>query len=357
MKAKTLLNIFLSVILITISCNKEGDNQKLPNNKTTIEVDLGKTLRNFINLAHDAKNGRILKNDSKIPLGEAISYISNSLNYEYCFPNSNFTEMKSGIIYVELPIISVEDKVYLVDALEGYNTTVDQIKTRYKGLNDSHKKLITCKAELVGVTNDIATCLVTYFIGTGQLSVTNVLYPYGIHDEYYFCDAPCGYCDDLSNIIPGDGASDILEHDIRQNLIPLILPGYRVYYEVDPASPVTLDHSDYRNPNDPNPPNNMLDYNIYFTTDVLAPVTESQKCMGLETVNGVQINEMNFYRNGTISSISSKLTGLDKDFINLDIYGHSNIIIEGYENVHDVIISYGIMHIEPINEYPHEIEL
>lgn len=358
MKAKTLLNISLSIILFTISCNKEPDTQTQPIADKTVDLDLGESLRNFINLANNAKQGKILKSDSKVPIDEAIRYISNSLNYEFCFPNSYFTEIKSGTVNIELPIINMEDKVYFVDALEGYNNAIDLIKNKYTALNETHKKLITCKVEQLGISNDIATCQVTYFIGIGQLSSTNILYPYGIHDEYYYCDAPCGNCDDLSNIVPGDGASDILEFDIRQSSIPQLRPGYRVYYEVDPNSPITLNHSDYRNLNDPQQPDNILDYYIYYTTDQIAIVTESQKCLGLETRNGSQINEMNFYRNGTITAMTSKLTELAKDFINIDIVGESKFL-PGYlfEYKHTVSIQFGIMHIEPINGYPHEIDL
>ncbi len=183
MKAKTLLNISLSIILFTISCNKEPDTQTQPIADKTVDLDLGESLRNFINLANNAKQGKILKSDSKVPIDEAIRYISNSLNYEFCFPNSYFTEIKSGTVNIELPIINMEDKVYFVDALEGYNNAIDLIKNKYTALNETHKKLITCKVEQLGISNDIATCQVTYFIGIGQLSSTNILYPYGIHDE------------------------------------------------------------------------------------------------------------------------------------------------------------------------------
>lgn len=346
------LLICLFMTLLVNSCTRDKEDI-VERSYNSSDEDLSAKLYNFTNLARELKHGKRLKSEQHVTVEEALDYIGNALNYEFCFPHSQFIQLQEYNVTIEIPVNNYSKNISLADVALGYNDAIEGIKMKSLEIADDNKKLICCNIKFVSIDDKCLTCNVVAYIGVGYLKFITSYFPYNIQQQYYYLDYG-GNCSDINNIEPGYGASDILQRDLRSNTIPIILPGYRIYYEIDPISPQILEPRNYRS--DPQDIiDNKMDYKIYYAREGVGAITPTVLCLGMEG----NTHEMNFYYDGTRTAISSFLSNINKDLITIDIEGTNrwSTSFQSLEYLHLVKVHFGIVRIERINGLPHDITL
>jgi hypothetical protein len=295
---------FLALSLLIFSCKKETNNP-LSGTQSAVDDDFINRVEKFIDLAQNVKEGKILKSDEKIPIADAISFIDETFNYEYCQSTTNYKEINQISVNVMLPILSIEEKTYLVDAALAYNDAVMQIRSSYIAIADNKKNLLGVKVKQISIDPNGAyiTIQVTGIVGIGSAPIVNSNDPF----EFWWSEGS-NSCD-LS--ITDIGAPEIFESQINQVMNISPGPNYRVVWSQ--LDDVTLNPLAY--PMGDQTPDNFIDYKIYNASVEYGPLDDLTKCIGKQD----GINEMYFYRDSAIAVITKELIALNMNFKVIDV--------------------------------------
>jgi len=344
MKARTLLIIFLSAMILMVSCTKEPDSQKDVYAAKLLDEQLVNKVEKFIQLAKDVKEGKILKSGDKMPIPDAIAYIDESFNYQYVFHMQPFGDIKTVSAEVILPIIPSEEKTYTVDAAAGYNDAVSQIRTKYKELLIGDKELIGIIIENKGLYNSNSIkLLVTAQIGFGF----PVLAQSGM-DWWWIRDSKS--CDG-SITGTGAGAPNIIEGEVNAYWRPAVPPNYRIWYtncqEIKLENP-----KDYRTANDPL--DNYCDYALFYATARLG-ITDTEKCLSGEDLG----TEIDFYKRSVNPILTSLTQTYSLSFKSASFYEATGTDLQFSTIEHHMKINLGVKHLLYIgieSDYPISID-
>ncbi|MFZ4707149.1 MAG: hypothetical protein ACOYMF_14180 [Bacteroidales bacterium] len=352
-----LMALTLLSMVIMVSCTKD---RTKPSSSITEQTDeqLISQVQWFMNSAKNLEEGKYFKDGEKMYLDSALYFISATLNYKYCFHSENFGKLILDTVYVRIPILEVEDKSFIVDALAGYNEAIEKVRLIFVKLNGDNKKLVGCVVQNKGketgnfisaisnFTSDKAIVIrVIAQIGIGIASSNPPLVP----GEAYWWQRDSWKCDGIGDL----GAPNIFEHRLNFKWKPAPPPGYRIWFS-------SLDIHTFNNPQDyPNPVggpiDNFCDYKIYYATSLVGGLTDDVKCLG-ENPLYPGINEMDYYVDGLDNVISEFLYSNRKSYCSLTINSPEIIIPNPYEDVikHAPILTYGIKHMsyDPTNTFP-----
>lgn len=303
MKTK-LFVFFLAISLFTISCKKEIEQElDVTKPKQISDQELVKKVERFIQLAHNVKEGKILKSEDKMPIPDAIDFIDESFNYEYVFHTEPYGNILKETAEVILPIIVGEEKTYTVDAAAGYNEAVSQIRNKYGNIASTDKNLIGILVENKGLYNSSnIKILVTAIIGVGKPSIEDPNYSL---DFWWSRDSH--NCD--QSLWEEGGAPNIIDARVKGAFMQAPPPNTRVWF-TDEEPFDYEDPTDYLNNNDPNPGDNYCDYMLYYATEEYGTFTHDDLCLSGESEN----NEMDFYTASTINFIQSQIDSTQLSF-------------------------------------------
>jgi len=279
MKPKTLLSIFLSMTLLTLSCSKELDTRKENTVIKMTDEKLVKKVESFIQLAKDVKEGKILKSGEKMPIPDAIANIDESLNYEYVFHTESYGDIITETIEIILPIIPAEDKTYTVDAAVGYNDAVSKISSKYRDIVNGDKKLIGIIVENKGLYNSNSIKLMV----TAQIGIGQPVFSDEGKDWWWIRDSRS--CDET---ISGIGAPNVIEGKVWAYWRPAPQPNTRIWFTNCPPAFKYDNPKAYRSLNDPL--DNYCDYALFYASDRFG-ITDTEKCLSGESLG----TEIDFY--------------------------------------------------------------
>lgn len=338
MKTKIIMG-FLAISIVISSCKKDISDQQIEKNIS--DNELVKRVEKFIELANNAKEGKILKSGEKIPIEDALAYIDETFNYEYCHHSTNFRSIKNVSIFIDIPIISIEEKIYLVDAVMAYNDAVTAIRNKYNQLTDGVTKLLNVQVKEIGIdpTEQYITVEIIGIVGIGIAPVVST------SEMEYFWNRGSSSCDyQLSNI----GAPEVMGDAI--NFVMNISPGphYRVIWTNNDDE--TFNYSDYSNSG---VFDNFCDFKIYSADIAYGPLDPITCCLGEQ--NG--INEMQYYMNYAQTIINQFLDPINMDFQSIFIQSDQS---EDLSNIyHTYVVHYGHKHLilNPDIAYPINITI
>lgn len=345
-----LLVAILSLFLINLSSCENDPNETILNVTPSQSEE---SIRNFMFKAHKYSEGNIFKNNEKLPIQDAIEYISNTFNYEYCFPFSKNNYGKRGFVQVKIPIIAAEEKTYLVDALSAYNTSVEKVRTEYKKLNEQGKNLICIVVSPDTIINDTLFAKIIYNIGFGNVTTAN--YPYDNNEQYWYTENG-GNCSVLLPPPSSDGAPIILRKDIKEAYSFVPAPGVHIYFRL----PLNIDYPDpvdYPNTSTWDVDNdNFCDYMFYYAKHVnnTPPLQLSAFCLGIET-QFPGIHEMDYYYNSIMNRIALDIPA-GREFVDINIISDSKVYTGYTSYYHITTVTHGIRTVAYFLDYPISID-
>jgi hypothetical protein len=339
----------VSVILLGYtgtSCKKEKTESFVTSN-TQSDQQLVNHINSFLASAKSVKEGKYYKSGETVQLDSALYYIGATLNYKYGFINQKFHEFKDDTVIVNIPYLNGEGKTYLMDALIGYNITVEKIKQKYLEKPESIKNLVCCVVQNAGLTDDLDSVKVRIIaqIGLGLPVTPN-------QEVGYWWSRGGGDCNQIGQY----GAPNYLE-SLYYGMYYSTCPNARIFF-TDVATHRFGDPTSHPNPNGL-PNDNFCDYLIYFAASNIGPgLTQDMKCIGSDdSVPWENITEIEFYHQGLQTVITDTLNLIAMQYINVAIESVDDIgvqipPIETYKHV--PTLKYGKIHFicDPIAEYP-----
>lgn len=351
MKPKTLLSIFLSMTLLTLSCSKELDTQKENTVIKMTDEKLVKKVESFIQLAKDVKEGKILKSEDKMPIPDAINSIDESFNYQYVFHTEPYGDILTVSTEVILPIIVGENKTYSVDAAAGYNNAVSQVKTKYVSIQNTDKKLIGLIVKNLGVYNTSNIKLrITAQIGIGKPAE-------GENYDDWFWIRDSRNCEGTVGQI---GAPNIIQQRVIFSWLTAPPPNTRIWF-TNSDSLLFDDPKANANPYDPTGIDNYCDYCLYYATDRYN-ITEIEECIeGTEDIinQNPPPTEMSLYLRGASYLIDNFLYSTPYSFQNVKF--DSRVGTDGPSHgtiQHKMNLTFGVKHSSQwYTQYPICIDL
>jgi hypothetical protein len=344
LKTSTLIVI---CFLMISSCKKDVETKMNKENLSYIENSHSSNIvKNFIQQAQQVKIGRILKDSEKLPIEEAIDFIDESFSYEYCYHQANIKDIKTITISIKIPIIALEEKVYLVNALAAYNEAVDKVRVKYNDASDSKKVLYGVSVINKGIDNsgDYIDVDIIGKVGIGNIIASS-------SDGWYWAQQSHS-CDE---IILGTGAPEVIESEVTFGLNPVPSPNTRIWFTDEPETPIIESYANQAKYRAQNPLDKFCDYFIYYAEgDNLDPTV-----LCLEEDNG----ELSFY----IQSASSVFNILISENPQYAGYSCKNLQVtdkEGSIPIHYRSHAYnfyiGIKHVTittPVDPYPKDISI
>ena len=330
--------------MLTLSCSKDIDSQKSKTATNLSDEDLVKKVLNFIELAKDVEEGKILKSTDKMPISEAIASIDESFNYEYVFHTEPYGKIITESVEVILPIIPAEDKTYTVDAAAGYNDAVTLIRAKYQDIVSNDKKLIGIIVENKGLFNSTNIKLVvTAQMGIGPPNPINSI----IDDWWWIRESKS--CD---NTVSGIGAPNILDQKVYDFWKPVTTTNDRIWYTRSLVFSFN-DPKEHRTGDDPE--DNYCDYFLFYATDRIGPgITNTEKCL-----SGCEINtEIDFYSKSVNPMIRRIIFESILSFQNVQFTNAPGTDGDYQTIEHHMTVTLGDMHVTPYCEgFPIHIDL
>ena len=341
MKTKLIISVLLTVVLLTLSCSKDIDSQKSKTATNLSDEDLVKKVLNFIELAKDVEEGKILKSTDKMPISEAIASIDESFNYEYVFHTEPYGKIITESVEVILPIIPAEDKTYTVDAAAGYNDAVTLIRAKYQDIVSNDKKLIGIIVENKGLFNSTnIKLIITAQMGIGPPNIINTSTDWWWIRESSSCD----------NAFSGIGAPEILDQKVYDFWKPEPITNARIWFTRS-VEFLFDDPTEHRTGDDPE--DNYCDYFLFYATERLG-ITATEECLSGSDIN----TEIDFYSKSVNPMIRRIIFESILSFQNVE-FNNANGFDENYPTIeHHMTVTLGDMHVTPYSEgFPINIDL
>lgn len=360
MELKPLLSIFLCTTLLTLSCIKEPISEQEDASNGINDEQLVKKVENFIQLAKAVKEGKILKSGEKMPIEEAINYIESSFNYAYCFPDPGYVKLLEIKTDIKIPVLSTEDKVYLVDALTAYNNAVSASRAKYITVAETTKRLFALCVNNKGVdlSGDNIDVEITGIIAIGSRPM------YILNEDEnpgFWWTNGGGSCEwePPHDPIFGIGAPEVITDNVNFAFKPAPPYGYRMWYNNYSPLYTKTPTPEYINP-DGIQNDNLCDYWIYKAVGSSETLPNYVKCLAVQ--NGE--DELHFYSSAARYVIES-VKIQDLTFFQLSsTRDYFNISIDAYQNnvppflYHQYKVQLADRHIAPVSmEYPIDIEI
>ncbi|MCK9616481.1 MAG: hypothetical protein M0R21_01440 [Lentimicrobiaceae bacterium] len=344
---KIFKNILFAVVIFIIgSCSK---NETIKHDTVDSNANANVVEQKILNFININNANKLLKNDQKISMEDAVFYIDGTLNYTYCYPEHKLKYCIWDTTNIEIPY-SIDNDVLMQDEVSAYNSAVSLVRNMYNKISDTTKTLLCVVVQNMGLdqnSRQIKLRLIAQ-IGIGK----GVVYePFGENDDWDFRRFTWN-CD--MTIVDIGGALKIEEAIHANKEVYLPCPNARIWY----SSPevYTPLSTCLRNPFNPfDVVDNYCDYAIFYATSQVAAITDETKCL--------DDKEMNYYYNGTSKVIydwqnNTLLNPLGKKFMNCLINGLETTDGTIYKIFHEVNATYGIRHVDCSGsiQYPISIE-
>jgi hypothetical protein len=342
-------------IVVILSCKKQRDDSSQVNPTVQVNQTNNNIEARILSFKSDIESR--LKSGSGYTINQAVWNIEALINYTYADVANNVERLSVDSVFLEVDLTN--GKVSSAEAASVYDAIIDSLTIQYENLPSQNLHFMFADV----FRRDSVATHVTF--GVISAFVYGPLINYGEFDEDIdwwkyglswinlggYCDGP------YQGTHTNDDAAEQIERRIRLNIsIP--------YGRHTPTDLVTLQiigvgtvdcfenfesyACDFRNPNDPNPPDNYYDYFLMFQTSDYEETFHD--CLSPD--------EMNFYWAGT-QSICSDISSfceeeypgqcdqfaalLDgKDFMYIDIIGEPYYVDNYTDYQHRMLNTYGI---------------
>jgi hypothetical protein len=305
MKTKRMCFSMLGIVLIfaalSLSSCKKQDTTTSNQNQSMIDQELTQSehILNFKEkLSRYHNNPNLKASGEGYFASEALTELENLLNFNFCDASAECN--KSSFMTTEV-IMPLDDLSKIHDLRLSqlyYEEIIDSIQAMMGRLNYPNMKLLVVDLDQTGsATNGDAIISVGALIGNAQNVVLN-------NDNWWYGEN-YGTCD--GTYAPEDAASQLAER-VTNAVVPAPPTGCRWYFTGPILHTTILPTQDQVSTVD-----NYLDYKIFYASEVVAPITDTEKCLSQY--------EMSFYEGHYINYALNYQTATGKKFSRCTIVG------------------------------------
>jgi len=329
------LIVLSSITFYLTNCQKQQEGlNKQTNDQITID-EKSQAMTSHV-LAFKTKmeyyrNNPDLKSGGELYTADsAVLELESLLNYNFCYTGIECNKKTFEIAEITMPLDEIERINDPNLMLVYYDKVIDTIQAQMGRVDYENMKLLLVDLEQTGTdSNGDAIVSVGALIGNEGIR--------SLEEGVWFYGENMGLCGS-GNYAPEDAASQ-LELRVINNVLPEPPQGGSWRYSnvvntyiIPTQDPLT------------NNPDNYLDYKIFYATEAVAPITDTEKCLPMV--------EMSFYMNHYIDYALNYETTTNKDFKDCIIEGNP-YWVPVYHIQHDYWIYVGhrylIMEIPVIN--------
>jgi hypothetical protein len=278
--------LLISGIIIVISCSKEEVQSTNP--EQIAQSDDNQQIINSIKdfkqkIAYYQENPGY-KSGETISTDDALNLLEGTMNYSHAFSTDYYDEVLKENTTLIVPKTS-SGEVDMDVLVQKYNEMKSDITTNYQNSSFENKGLIIVDLTETSQTSNEITMDVAMFTGerSNDPPTEGIGGPFGTGDDWWYgedvgkCDGTIQYSD-AAQELSAEMAKYIYHYNLNQG-----------YIGFSWVQTVTLQGGTpyLRRPNDPNPPDNYIDYYLYNADSTYGTITNSVLC--------VENNEMNLY--------------------------------------------------------------
>ncbi len=354
-KLVIVLSLGILLQLISFSCKKESSNESIKNSKPQLsEQNFNQSITYFMDGMESIKQGKILKDYAKISIDSALMYIDATLNYKYCFHSHRYGDLKAITVNIDIPVISVEGRVMLVDAFQACINAEDALKDEYINLAVINKKLVGIMLNNpdIDFENERITLQLTGLVGINSPIINS-------NEEEYWYVRDSESCD---HTIQNIGAPNIIENQINYDLIQQPQANRRII-RTNLSLKTWNDPTVFVNPCEGDVIDNLCDYCIYYATSYIVNpsipiIPDETKCLGNADLCDYNLsNELDYYVQSIEGLIIWQLSIFNQTFQSVFIDDNSNTINNVLVIKHIVNLYYGNQYnIEERADFPINID-
>ncbi len=266
MKTTKTLLAALAIALVFGACSKEEAKFDEPQTFTTFDLKVSNTIKGFIEKIDYQNLNPMFKSLETVEADSALWYLESTFNYCYGFPNEFYSKFEVDTLGFTLEL-TTDGKVNLSMLANKYNQMIEEITIVYQNVDFEEKGL-----SLINLQDaELADGKISFFVNVvtgekGEIPPPPVLEgPFGDDDNWWYGEEE-GKCN--GTVQNTDAANQLML------VMNATLPNPEGNFHV--ISLVTIDRkggeANVRRETDPNPPDNLYDYYLFFGTEEIGPV-------------------------------------------------------------------------------------
>lgn len=239
-------------------------------------MKVGNKIKNFISKVDIQLKNPTLKSLETIDKDSALWYLEATFNYCYGFPNDYYDKFEIDTIGMTLDL-TVGGRVNMTELANKYNQMVQEISILYNSSGFAQRGLSLVNLDDVQFVDDYINFYIHIIIGRkGTIPPVPVIEgPFGDQDNWWYGENK-GICESFT--YDSDAAVQLML--AMNGTLPDPVDNFYV------INPVDIERKggvlNVRRETDPNPPDNLYDYYLYFGSEGIGPV---ELCLNRNAMN------------------------------------------------------------------------
>lgn len=288
-----------------------------------------------------------LKSDESFSIDSALWYLESTFNYCYGFPGEYYRQYEIDTFMLTLNLTS-DNRVSMYELSAKYSVMLQEITDLYYNVTFEEKGLSLINLQEASITEEEISFYVNVAVGEKGIPPQLIISgPFGEDDDWWYGEME-GRCNEFLN--DSDAAKQLM---IAMNAT---LPDPGGSFHVINPTPIDREGGkpNVRRENDPNPPDNLYDYYLFYGTENIGPV---ELCLYRNDMNAYY----HFLRHLLLIKIRNEEFNSMYSLINIENISGSWRYINYPESqarkyIHEGRFNYGIK-VHYINDPLHPIEL
>lgn len=341
MKITQLLTAALAIALIVGACSKETGEIEKPQSPMSFDLKVSNNIKGFIEKIDYQQMNPMFKSMETIEADSALWYLESTFNYCYGFPNEFYSKFEVDTLGFILEL-TADGKVNLTMLASKFQQMIEEITIVYQNVDFEEKGLSMINLQYATVGDEEISFTVNIVTGEkGTPPEVVISGPFGDEDNWWYGEME-GRCGEF--LMDSDAANQLM---LAMNAT---LPDPEGNFHV--INPATIERTggepNVRRETDPNPPDNLYDYYLFYGTEEIGPV---ELCLFRNDMN----NYYSFLRHLLLVKIRNEEFSPMYSLINVvDMVGYWNPINSTERQYfHEGSFNYGIkIHYMTEPDYP-----
>ncbi len=266
MKTTNIITAALAIALVFGACSKEEAQIESNQHYTSFDLTVSNTIKGFIQKIDYQKQNPMFKSFETIDADSALWYLESTFNYCYGFPNEFYSKFEVDTLGFTLELMA-DGKVNLSTLADKFSQMIDEVTAVYLNVGFDEKGLSMINLQDAEVGDEEITFSVNVVTGEKGTPPSDPVIsgPFGEGDDWWYGETK-GKCESFT--YDTDAAEQLM---LAMNAT---LPDPENNFHV--INPTTISREggqpNTRRENDPNPPDNLYDYYLFFGTEEIGAV-------------------------------------------------------------------------------------
>jgi hypothetical protein len=264
---KLILSLIVAVMAAALiySCSKEIAESEVTQPYSDFDLQISNNIKGFIAGVSYQMENPDLKSDESFSIDSALWYLESTFNYCYGFPGEYYRQYEIDTFMLTLNLTS-DNRVSMNELTAKYDIMLQEITDAYYNVAFEEKGLSLINLQEATITEDEVSFSVN--VATGEKGIPPQLIisgPFVEDDDWWYGEME-GRCNEFLN--DSDAAKQLM---IAMNAtLPNPIGSFHV------INPTTINREggkpNLRRETDPNPPDNLYDFYLFYGTEQISPV-------------------------------------------------------------------------------------